>query len=84
MKDDARLIRIEDKLDEVSKRLGSIDSTLAAQHVTLEEHTRRSTNLETIVLPLVKHDNMLMGALKLIGFLGILVGIAEGILQILH
>ena len=43
---DITLERIEDKIDKLDNRIDKIDVTLAGQHVTLVEHTRRSTNNE--------------------------------------
>lgn len=51
MSDDSRLERIEDKIDSLSERISSVDATLAAQHVTLKDHTRRSlANEESLEL----------------------------------
>ena len=49
---DDRLSRIEAKVDSVVDRLGSIDKTLAAQHVSLKQHMRRSDALEAQVKPI--------------------------------
>lgn len=57
-----RLDRLEEKLDSVSDQLASIDKTLVANTVILEEHQRRSLAnekavelLEAQVLPISKH-----------------------------
>lgn len=47
-----RLDRIEDKIDKLGERLNSIDVTLAAQHVSLEHHIRRTEILEEVVKPI--------------------------------
>lgn len=52
MENDERLIRIEAKLDKVVDAVSDVKATQAAQHVTLEEHTKRSTMLEEIVVPM--------------------------------
>ena len=76
---DKRLDRIEIKLDEVAQRLGSIDSTLAAQQVSLDEHIRRTEILESDIKPVKKHVNMIEGAIKFIGLLAMFAAIIEGI-----
>ena len=40
------LNRIEDKIDKLDTRIDRIDITLAEQHITLIDHTRRSTTNE--------------------------------------
>lgn len=75
---DSRIARIEDKIDHVVERLSSIDSTLSAQHVSLKEHIRRTDLLESQVKPIEKHVTMVHGAIKLVGLVALLAGIAEG------
>jgi len=70
---------MDEKLDKIVDKLGAIDSTLAAQHVTLQEHTRRSTLLEEDMKPIKKHVNMVEGAIKFIGLVGIIATIVEAI-----
>lgn len=72
MDDPNRLIRIEDKVDQVVDRLHAMDVTLASQAVTLEDHVRRSTMLERQMVPIKRHVNMMEGALKLLGILAVL------------
>lgn len=81
--DDKRLERIEDKIDALSTHLGSIDITLAKQNVTLEDHVRRTTLLEKALIPIRRHIDMVSGALKLIGLVGIIVGIFAAIKALL-
>lgn len=57
-----RLDRLEEKLDVVGTQLSSIDKTLVANTVILEEHQRRSLAnekavelLEAQILPISKH-----------------------------
>jgi len=71
--------RVETKLDAIVKDLGEIKITQAEQHLTLSEHTKRSTMLESIVIPIQRKVTLVEGALKFIGILALLVGIAEGI-----
>lgn len=75
--DDRRLERIEVKIDDVSDRIGSIDATLAAQHVSLELHIKRTNLLEEKLAPVERHVAMLNGALKLLGILAVLGGLLE-------
>jgi len=76
--DDKRLDRIEKKLDDTNEHLSSIDVTLAAQHVSLKEHIKRSDMLEAKLAPVEKHVAMVSGALKLIGFMAAIIAIIEG------
>lgn len=80
--DDKKLNRIEEKLDDTNDHLASIDVTLAAQHVSLKEHIRRTTILEQEIRPIKKHVDMMNGALKLIGVLALIAGIIETIISI--
>lgn len=70
---------MNEKLDKISDKLSKIDVTLAAQHVTLLEHTKRSTMLEEDLKPIKKHVAMVEGALKLLGLLGLLASIFEAV-----
>lgn len=63
---DKRLERLEDKIDSVGEQLASIDKTLVANTVILEEHQRRSlANEESVkllqaqVLPIAKHVHVM-------------------------
>jgi hypothetical protein len=80
---DDRVIRIEEKLDRVVDHLGSIDTTLAAQHVSLKEHIRRSDLLEAQLEPIKVHVNMVSGVLKFIGLLAAAGAGLEGIIAAL-
>ncbi len=77
------LLRVEAKIDKVHERLSSIDATLAGQHVSLVEHIRRTSILETKLEPVEKHVDMVHGALKLIGLVAMLGGIIEVCIEIL-
>lgn len=80
--DDKRLNRLEDKLDHISEKIGSIDTTLAAQHVSLKEHMRRTSLLEEDMKPIKKHVHHVHGALKLIGLIATIAGIIEIVFQL--
>lgn len=73
-----------EKLDKLDIRLGSIDSTLAAQHESLKDHIRRTEILESRIVPVEKHVVMTQGALKFIGILSLLAGIVEVFLWTKH
>jgi len=80
--DDKRLTRIEEKLDDTNDHLASIDITLAAQHISLKEHIRRTAILEADLAPIKKHVNMMSGALKLLGVLTLAAGFIEVIIRL--
>lgn len=67
-----RLARIEDKIDQVIVEQ-------AAQHVTLQEHTKRSTMLEEEMKPIRRHVAQVQGAIKLLSLLGVIAGIIGAI-----
>lgn len=72
----------DEKLDKIAEHISEINITLAAQKVTLDEHVRRSTALEAIVIPLQGEANMIKGALALIGILATIAGIAVALVSI--
>lgn len=78
-----RTYRIENKIDKISDRLNSIDSTLSAQHVSLREHMRRTSLLEKQIKPIETHVTMVHGAMKLVGVIAVLAGIVEGVVALL-
>lgn len=73
---DQRLSRIEDKLDKVVESISRIDVTLAAQHVSLEEHIRRTNILEDEVKPIKDHVNVMKALVKVVGILSAILGLA--------
>ena len=89
-----RIAKIEDLLESfkqgTDKRLDAIEKVLIKQEVNLEKHMERSEHLETIIekmedtdlKPLRRHVSMMEGALKLIGIIGILIGIAVSVFKI--
>lgn len=79
MSDDKRLERIEGKIDGIGDHLGSIDVTLAAQHVSLKEHIRRTAILESELKPIKRHVDMVHGALKFLALFAMILGIAAAI-----
>lgn len=73
------LDRILDKLEQSDARLNSIDVTLGKQHVSLEEHIRRTALLETEIKGIKHHVSMVQGVSKFIGILGTAVALAAAV-----
>lgn len=78
--------RILDKLDKIEERLDNVDVTLAKQHVTLEEHMRRSlANEEAVQIlkeqmePIKDHVKAVNTVLKLAGGIAIVLAALESI-----
>ena len=87
---DDKFNRLESKLDLLDNRLDSIDKTLVAQHLTLEEHQRRSKAsedrielMEEQLKPIVDHVSAfrLIGkaAIGTVAIIGTIVGILVGL-----
>lgn len=68
---DDRLARIENKIDKQSDRLALIESTLAAQHVSLKDHIRRTELLEKTAAAHERDITMTQGALKLLSIIAV-------------
>lgn len=79
-----RLNRIESKIDKIIDKQSAHQATLAAQHVTLTDHVRRTEILESLVTPMVKKWERLQGGAKLISLLIGAIGGYEGVAAILH
>jgi hypothetical protein len=78
--------RILDKLDKMDTRLDNVDITLAKQHVTLEEHMRRSlANEEAVQIlkeqiePIKDHVKAVNTILKFAGGVAIVFAALESI-----
>lgn len=76
----SQLDRIEEKVDRVSQRQDRIDVTLAKQHVSLDEHMRRTELLESEIQPLKKAHAAWVGLGKGLTILAT----ALGVLHTLH
>ena len=76
-----QLTKISEKLETIDGRINTIDVTLAKQHVSLDEHIRRTEILESKLEPIDTHVKMVNGALKLIGGLALLASIYRYIKQ---
>lgn len=79
----------EEKLDKIVEDISEIKVTLAKQAVQLEHHIKRTDlNEENMELlraefkPIQKHVDMFHGALKLIGGIAVVAGIARAIIEI--
>jgi archaellum component FlaC len=84
MADDKRLERIEDKIDDLSTHLSSIDQTLAGQHESLKHHVRRTDLLEAQVQPIMTHMAELKGVVRLFKFVSVIIAILEGLRHFFH
>ncbi len=85
---------LEDKIDaqhkDVDNRLDAIEKVTLLQERNLDEHMKRSDNLEKLISrleekdlkPVVRHVAMVEGGLKLLGVIGIVVGIAGGLAKL--
>jgi hypothetical protein len=77
--DDKRLDRIEDKIDKIVEHTAYMDVTLAKQHVSLDEHIKRTTQIEAELLPIKAHVNKVKGAIALLTFLAGITALIEAI-----
>ena len=84
MSEEKRLDRIEAKVDKILEHQAESSATLAAQHVSLSEHIRRTRLLEDKLEPVENHVNMVQGGLKLVGGLILLATGVEGIVALLE
>lgn len=64
MFDDERGNRIETKIDKIVDHIGEINVTLGKQHVSLDEHIRRTAILEQKIGPLERDQAMAHGIIK--------------------
>jgi hypothetical protein len=78
------LLLISDHLKEIKEIQNEQAITLAKQSVILDEHVRRSTQLEARVEPLEKFQYKMSGALGLLSLCAILATILEIILKLKH
>jgi hypothetical protein len=69
---DDKLTRIEMKIDKIQEHIVGIDITLAKQHVSLDEHVRRTNLLEEQLRPVEQHVTMVSGVIKLLGALALM------------
>lgn len=74
---------IKKEIKEIQRSLNNIDVTLAKQHVSLEEHIRRTNLLEQKLEPIDTHVKMVNGAFKFIGILSLIVGIVVSLIKVI-
>lgn len=84
-----KLEKLDEKADKHTEHLHSIDKTLVKQESNLEAHMKRSdlleqsqNDLKDAVKPILKVYTVAWGILKIVGAIGILVGIVVGIMKI--
>lgn len=76
--------KLDERLDELHKRVSHIDKTLGRQEEQMIERTRRTTMLEEKLDPIANHVAMVQGGLKVIGILTALSGLAAVAKRIFH
>jgi len=81
---DERDGRIESKLDKVMEHIGSIDSTLAAQAVSLTDHIRRTELLEVAIAPIKKSYDTKIGIGKMVVFIATIGAGIEGFILLIQ
>ena len=69
--------RIFEKVEKIEAHLYSIDTTLARQHSSLEEHMRRTQLLEEEMKPVARHVEQMRGAGKLLALLALIATIVS-------
>lgn len=75
--------KIVEDITEIKVTLARIDVTLEKNTESLVEHVKRTNLIEQQLRPVEKHVAMVHGALKFIGIVATLVGIAAGIVSLL-
>lgn len=81
---DTRLDRIEVKVDKVLEHQQATREILAAQHVSLKDHIRRTELLEKAVVPMVKKWAMVQGIGKFLAILGLIAAGIESVVALLE
>jgi len=69
----------DDKLNRIEAKLDTMSEVLIKNTAILDEHQRRSTQLETRFEPIETHVKNLQGVVKFFKFLGVLAAIAEAL-----
>jgi hypothetical protein len=84
MEDELKIILngLDGKVDKLDTHLNSINVTLAQQSIILDEHQKRSTQLEDRMVPVEQHVQNVGAIFKFFGFMSILVSLVAGILKI--
>jgi hypothetical protein len=78
-----RLDRIENKIDDLNDKVGSIDVTLAVNTEQLKIHIHRTDLLEKAIVPLQKKEQMVEGVLKFVGIVSLVLGVVYTAIRVL-
>jgi hypothetical protein len=85
------LNRLEHKMDITDSKISNIDVTLAKQEEQLRFHIKRTDLLQSSIeqvekeiKPIQVHVNRMDGAIKLLGFISLLIGVCGSILKLLR
>lgn len=82
--DDKKLERIEQKLDKIDDHLANVDLTLAKQSIILDNHVKRTDELQNMVMPIKTHVDNLKFVVRLIKIGASLAAILETLRMIWH
>jgi chromosome segregation ATPase len=89
MTDRKLLEKLDEKMDKVEEKLGSIDVTLAKNTSSLDEHIRRTELAEEAIsiiknemAPIQKHVTQVHTIFQAIGFVSVVVSIAAGVVKV--
>jgi hypothetical protein len=74
---DKRFDRIEEKLDKIDARMDAMASTLIINTEQLKYHIKRTDILEEQVEPIADHVVFIRVALRWVGVLAVLAGLAK-------
>jgi len=77
------LDRIDEKLDRINDKLEKIVAVQASQQAILDEHIRRTEQLENALSPMKAQQNQIMGGVKLIGIIGTITTIIVALSRII-
>jgi len=83
--------RVYNTLERIEVKINDIDKTLHGQHLSLQEHMRRSDALEKLyetlkkeLEPVKKFTNYFEGVLKFVGILALSVGLVYNFIKIVQ
>lgn len=76
---DRRFDRLEEKLDGLDKRLDDMTQTLIVNTEQLKYHIKRTDLLEEQVKPIADHVVFIRVALKWVGVIAVIAGIAKAV-----
>lgn len=75
--------QVFEQLEKINGRLGSIDTTLAVNTSSLQEHMRRTAIIEGDLKPIKAHVSRIDGALMVLGGLATLAGLIASFYKML-